>query len=371
MYASTVKDPHLKKDALIENGQYFGLFDLLRAILAFTVFAAHSHLLPAQAAPLGSYAVEIFFALSGFLVGGILINNATQPLYWQNLPKFYFNRCLRIWIPYYLLILSYIGLVTLRGQWSDDLELRLIPLLTYTHNWSNDVIGLSSSLAPINHAWSLAVEEQFYLLCPLIIGLVKNRIFIIMLMAALFAVLPFQFSTTYYAAICLGVLAAAAHQSLPNLHWIKISWIALIFGLAGIMILAWNGCTTDSILVSCCAALIVIGLSRYHRKRPLFYLLGAMSYSFYLFHWIGLYLANPISKLVPQAYATPIKALIGFGLALAISYGSVKLIEWPLIKRRETLAARYPWLLYLITVVAFLLTSFGAIWLASYYTEHG
>lgn len=45
----------------------------------------------------GKLAVEVFFALSGWLIGGILLKTRSE-----DMPKFYFNRAIRIWIPYYL-----------------------------------------------------------------------------------------------------------------------------------------------------------------------------------------------------------------------------------------------------------------------------
>src|SRR5690242_14481489 len=70
------------------------VFDVLRFLLAFAVLLSHMKLLAwAQA---GNLAVQVFFALSGWLIGSILCN--TKP---GELNRFYFNRATRIWIPYF------------------------------------------------------------------------------------------------------------------------------------------------------------------------------------------------------------------------------------------------------------------------------
>ena len=76
---------------------YYPSFDYLRIMLATTVAVGHSGI------PLwensGNLSVQIFFALSGWLIGGILL--ISTPEY---IPRFYFNRAARIWIPYFVAI---------------------------------------------------------------------------------------------------------------------------------------------------------------------------------------------------------------------------------------------------------------------------
>ena len=346
-----------------ESAIYYGLFDPLRAVLALAVFLSHADILPDFIAGAGGFAVRVFFALSGFLVGGILLQSAQNSGFWRDTPRFYFNRCVRIWIPYYLMIGAYVVLMLLRGFWSDELGLRLIPMLTYTHNWANDVLGLSESVTPINHAWSLAVEEQFYLLCPLIIGVVRSRRLVIAAMLALALVLPLAFEIDYYSAICLGVAAAAAHQTMSRTTWFYLQRICLALSLPAFLIVMNTELQTDPIAVAGCSVLIVIGFSANVPKTPLMYLLGAMSYSFYLFHWLGLYIATPIAKRFGESHYLSVKAVVALVIAVAISYASVKLVEWPLIQRRGLIARRYPALVPISATVALSLTILGGLWL--------
>ena len=83
---------HPKPDHL--KAAYFPYFDWLRLTLAMTVALVHDGLpIDTNAA---NFAVQVFFALSGWLIGGILLNSQRK-----DLPRFYFNRAARIWIPYY------------------------------------------------------------------------------------------------------------------------------------------------------------------------------------------------------------------------------------------------------------------------------
>lgn len=77
------------------QSHYFPLFDWLRIALAFVVLLSHDGLLKLWPQA-GNFAVQVFFALSGWLIGGILLK-----LDKNELPKFYFNRAIRIWIPYF------------------------------------------------------------------------------------------------------------------------------------------------------------------------------------------------------------------------------------------------------------------------------
>ena len=114
--------------------------------------------------------VNLFFALSGFLITGILVDTVTIPNYFK---KFYVRRALRIFPLYYATLLCLLILTKPLGFiWSGWQYY----LLTYTAN-----LALWPRYAPlylgvfnINHYWSLQVEEQFYLVWPLIIYRVRR-----------------------------------------------------------------------------------------------------------------------------------------------------------------------------------------------------
>jgi peptidoglycan/LPS O-acetylase OafA/YrhL len=124
----------------------------------------------------GWVGVDLFFVLSGFLITGLLLDSRDSPRYFLT---FYGRRFLRI-IPLYFVFLSvYVTALLLLGPTPHDLERlsRSLPFLaTFTTNLAVAATGTFSVLPPYTGMlWSLAVEEQFYLLWPFLILLVPPR----------------------------------------------------------------------------------------------------------------------------------------------------------------------------------------------------
>jgi peptidoglycan/LPS O-acetylase OafA/YrhL len=115
--------------------------------------------------------VDIFFALSGFLITGILFNTVSSPNF---LSSFYGRRCVRIF-PLYFLALAVIGVIVfIQGKHWNGYQLPYIFYLTNTplvlgHRVPEPLFQYS------NHLWSLALEEQFYLFWPLLVLVLKDR----------------------------------------------------------------------------------------------------------------------------------------------------------------------------------------------------
>lgn len=116
--------------------------------------------------------VDLFFVLSGFLIGGILIDAKSASNYYST---FYLRRVHRIFPLYYLwLILFSVGYYFSAGTNADFLTVlfhRYMPLWTYPAFLQNFAMSLHNGVGPIwlGITWSLAVEEQFYLLLPAIV----------------------------------------------------------------------------------------------------------------------------------------------------------------------------------------------------------
>jgi peptidoglycan/LPS O-acetylase OafA/YrhL len=106
----------------------------------------------------GWIGVQLFFVLSGFLITGILLDTRSSPHYFRT---FWVRRALRIFPLYYAVLL--VALVC--GE-------RSICLWTYTSNFAAP-LGHAQRVFP--HFWSLAVEEQFYFVWPLVVWLVARR----------------------------------------------------------------------------------------------------------------------------------------------------------------------------------------------------
>ena len=123
-----------------------------------------------QVIALGWSGVDLFFVLSGFLIGGILINVKESRNYFKT---FYFRRFFRIIPIYYIWILSYLVIATVAGSYVTGSELsehksQVVPLIFFLQNCVTMNYSLLAA-AWFLPTWSLAVEEQFYLVCPLVI----------------------------------------------------------------------------------------------------------------------------------------------------------------------------------------------------------
>ena len=139
-------------------GSRLPALDGIRAISVIAVIFSHAGL-----APVGGLGVITFFVLSGFLITWLLLKewNKTGTI---SFSKFYYRRSLRIFPAYYFFILITVSADLLLGN--HEIKPAIIPALTYTTNYFNvfyDHPPLSTA-----HAWSLAIEEQFYLLWPLL-----------------------------------------------------------------------------------------------------------------------------------------------------------------------------------------------------------
>jgi peptidoglycan/LPS O-acetylase OafA/YrhL len=105
--------------------------------------------------------VDLFFVLSGYLIGGQLLSRiaSQQPL---PLREFYVKRAFRILPPYFVVLALYFSLPAFKESGELPASWRF---LTFTQNFGLDL----SKNSAFSHAWSLCVEEQFYLVVPLII----------------------------------------------------------------------------------------------------------------------------------------------------------------------------------------------------------
>ena len=123
---------------------------------------------------LGATGVDLFFVLSGFLITGILLDSRRRPDYFR---RFYFRRALRIFPLYYLTLFVLLILLPIAFNdrtTLDSIEGDSIHLWMYTSNlamaWDN-----RWSFGALEHFWSLAIEEQFYLIWPIVVFYVSPR----------------------------------------------------------------------------------------------------------------------------------------------------------------------------------------------------
>ncbi|GAB3937796.1 acyltransferase family protein [Larkinella terrae] len=160
-----------------KSGNYFGQLDGLRFVAVSLVMVDH-WLSDQVHIPIGYFGVNLFFVLSGFLITRILINSKRldeklNRSHGLSLRQFYIRRSLRIFPIYYftICILALVGYSAVRDH--------LGWFLTYTPNiW---MILHHTWFGAVDHLWSLAVEEQYYLFFPFLILFLPFRFFYRML----------------------------------------------------------------------------------------------------------------------------------------------------------------------------------------------
>jgi len=142
--------------------------DSMRGLAAIAIVVYHLWLI--KISVLGA-AVDLFFVLSGYLITSILLNN---PLSERFLLSFYARRGLRIWPIYYLALAT---LVILNPYLAQAGPLDALPYyLSFSQNVSHYWSGAAPSFIPaFRHTWSLAVEEQFYIIWPALLLVVGKR----------------------------------------------------------------------------------------------------------------------------------------------------------------------------------------------------
>lgn len=147
--------------------KYFPELDGIRAIAVLSVISFHaSSSVPgesilATALGVGWAGVDLFFVLSGFLITGILLDTKTSP---RALGNFYARRVLRIFPLYYASLLVIYHLMPALHRLKNAPEEWWYWL--YVSNWSPST---GTAHAWLTHFWSLAIEEQFYLMWPFVV----------------------------------------------------------------------------------------------------------------------------------------------------------------------------------------------------------
>jgi peptidoglycan/LPS O-acetylase OafA/YrhL len=304
----------------------------------------------------GWTAVDLFFVISGYLITRIILDSLDSPRF---LGHFYIRRSLRIWPIYYATLLAAVALGTI--------ALRPFPLngllqyLTFTQNveryWSGPAPAFTPAFA---HTWSLAVEEQFYLLWPALILLAGRRgvvrlslaLIVAAVTARTWAGLDLQLLVTRCDGLAMGGLLAATlpERSVAQGHLRRFGCLAL--GCLAVLALDSIGTRwmTErlrvgfelfvlNLLFTALVALCVLGTGRPWlrplRDRSLLYL-GTISYGLYLFHNVVFALAQ---KATGWSDLPAWVVVICVTATLGTAASSWKLLEAPCLALKE----RFPY----------------------------
>ena len=323
--------------------------DGLRAISIFFVLIAHltgTRHFPVALEPLGKLGelgVRVFFVISGYLITSILLKELGSKGD-ISLARFYFRRALRLFPAAYFLI----GIVALLAA-KQIVQLERWDLafaLTYGMNYYN------ARGWPLGHLWSLAVEEQFYLLWPLTLKTLgpwraRRLLFGLILLAPLLRLTSplvgpaFNF-VIWSDALATGCLLALARNELAGNSIYARLLASRWFFLVPLGALAANYTPSTKVywLVSETVMNVAIALCADWAMRntegavgrflnlPAVVFLGVLSYSLYLWQQIF------INRYSDSPYcAFPLNIILAFAMAL-VSY---LLVEAPLLRLRNAL----------------------------------
>ena len=191
----------------------------------------------ARVAFLGWSGVDVFFVLSGFLITRILVRSKGGPRYFRN---FYMRRSLRIFPLYYLVIVLLLYVLPRPPASGAD---QLAHLLYY-QNWRY-AFAHGELIDPARHVtWSLAIEEQFYLVWPAVVWLLSVRALRVVCVAAIVGAVGLRvwlvagvgLDGTHFLTPCrLDTLAAGALLAVvpPPRAW--LGWLLAPLGVAGLV----------------------------------------------------------------------------------------------------------------------------------------
>jgi peptidoglycan/LPS O-acetylase OafA/YrhL len=360
-------------DAVSNNRSYYPALDGLRGIAILLVVFLHNFDF-LNYFFFGWLGVDLFFVLSGFLITEILLKTLDQPHFIRN---FYMRRVLRIFPLYYLvLIICLLILPMIRSVHvnSDYYIHNQGWLWTYLQNW------LFSFKEPFGdkillHTWSLAVEEQFYLVWPFIILLLRKpgRLLwfllslLIIVGIARYAVFVYMKEDLTYSSLytftridglCIGAMLAIVMKINPDFlkkytTWIVLLMAAINFGFYFINkqqaitlpYLAFIGYTTFAVLFGILVYEAVIGESkiiRFFLTIPLLKFFGRISYGLYVYHWpvYVLFYSYIRDKINLRHYVEPrmaelISAITATLMAVVISMISYRYFEKPFLRLKK------------------------------------
>jgi peptidoglycan/LPS O-acetylase OafA/YrhL len=315
------------RPSLRSRATYYPAFDWMRIGLALMVMLHHANLFPWGR--LGHFRVQVFFALSGWLIGRILLRTSSAEL-----PRFYFGRMVRIWIPYALALALLVAASLMRQPVTPRYLEFVLYKLTFVYNlFGTTQLGSAFEREmPLfgtgNHFWSICAEEQFYLFAPLVLLALPRGIGRSPWLWLAIAV------TGSFSSISLGVAASLAHARWGALHLRPAVRLGLLGTLAAAVTLI---CVVDgwyNQAVPVIAIAIVLLLARPGAKSPLGEFLGGMSYQLYLNHWIGLFVAHAVAQRL-NLHPLVATLMLGFPLSFTLAALLYVLVDKRALAKRE------------------------------------
>lgn len=265
---------------------------------------------------LGGTGVDLFFVLSGFLITGILLDSRHEAGYFRN---FYMRRVLRIFPLYYATLAGCFLILPLFRGGDEELARLLSEQGWYWTYLANVRMALDGwpAFNSIGHFWSLAVEEQFYMVWPLAVFAVGGKrlriLCVMVILGSLLARVAFWqagylprinvMTVARMDALAAGAFLAVAARRPGGLQaWARRARpVALVTGTILVLLLVWSGgwvpqlpvyrTVGRSLLAGLFAAVLILAVAAPSDSRlgrffgsPILRFFGVYSYGLYVFH---------------------------------------------------------------------------------------
>ena len=330
----------------------------LRAVAVLAVLFFHAF--PEGWLKGGYIGVDIFFVISGFLITLVIRSSYIEGRF--SLVDFYRRRARRLLPALFVVVLSTLaaGAVFLSPNGYLQLGKSVIPALGFVSNFyfSNNVdyFDADAEKQPLLHTWSLSVEEQFYLIYPLVLVAILRRgerswpvsmmaVTVLSTMVLSEALVRYDPSWSYFASparafeLLIGCSAAllSTRFSLPSLQANLLSAGGAALMVGSLLLIGRESAFPGLLAALPCLGTAAILLAGANNRpvasrilaNPLLVMVGNVSYSMYLWHWPILALARSNFGLIlpsPVAWGA-------IGLTAVLSYLSFRWIEQPFLKR--------------------------------------
>jgi len=294
----------------------------------------------------GWMGVDLFFVLSGFLITGILLDAKQSESYFKN---FYARRCLRIWPLYYSALLFMFVIVPLLrpSEARVIFDTRSSPWWSYLFFAQNFLVPIpSSATGLLGVTWSLAVEEQFYLVWPLVVRFCNEiqlrgiAIAVICFSPALRFYLSLHHVNIYSNTFCrldglmAGALLALTVRSanFMPLNFVKRAWIVLLVSAPLALVIESHHARWIGFSAIAMASVSFVYLALFSTNRGLRAILtnrflvytGTISY--------GTYLLQKIPLDVVKAFHLDKHAFLAFVFATTTTYVMAS-VSWILLEQ--------------------------------------
>lgn len=369
---------HCEKTS-IKYSEYRPDIDALRAVAVIAVILFHAF---PSFAPGGFVGVDIFFVISGYLISKHILKDLQQNAF--STRSFYGKRIKRIFpaLTVVIAVTAIIGWIILTPDEYKMLGRPIAGGAAFVANfvfWKEaGYFDMAADTKPLLHLWSLGVEEQFYIIWPVLLALLwrfqskytSKYIFSLCALSIVYSAFLVKSNPTadFYSPITrfweLGAGAFIAQMELSNkLNYqarIKKFWVAIGVSLIAIAIFFIDNTLPFPGVIAAIpvlgAALVIANYSAHTESkisvsffiRPLA-LVGLISYPLYLWHWPLLSYARIIESQTPSTSTRAILILVSFVLA----WGTYKLIEIPIRSKHGHAQKKYVTLLCIGAIILF------------------